>query len=188
MKQSTISSSYYRYVMLLALGLALLALVLSVRRAAAHSPELVKSDPPNGAVLKQAPTQVTAWFSEELITGQSTLQVFDSTGRQVDNGDGGVDLNDPDHASMIVKLPALPNGAYAARWQVVLEDGDTTDGEFTFSVGEAAPIATRTPASERAPANDGFNWPVGGIMVSLGALLIILIIGLILRSRSARDN
>lgn len=48
MKQSTISSSYSRYLMFVALGLALLASVLLVRRAAAHSPELVKSDPPTG--------------------------------------------------------------------------------------------------------------------------------------------
>lgn len=139
-------------------------------------------------MLKQAPAQVTAWFSEELITGQSTLQVFDAAGRQVDKGEGGVDLNDPDHASMIVKLPALPDGAYMVRWQVVLEDGDTTDGEFTFSVGEVPPMATQTSASESAPTSDGFNWPVGGMMASLGVLLIILIIGLILRSRLARDN
>lgn len=34
----------------------------------------------------------------------------------MDKRDGGVDLNDSDHASMIVNLPTLPDGVYTVHW------------------------------------------------------------------------
>ncbi len=104
----------------------------------AHLVELISSFPQNGMIMSQSPGVITAVFNEEMQSKNSSLQVFDAAGNQVDNGDGGVDLNDPDHASLQVNVPALAEGAYTVRWQVMLLDGDATRGSFNFFVGEPA--------------------------------------------------
>jgi methionine-rich copper-binding protein CopC len=135
---------------------------------------LVKSQPEDGAVLAQSPEQLVAWFSEELETHSSTLQVLDAAGRQVDNGDSGVDLNDPNHASLIVTLPAsLPAGEYTAHWAVIsAADGDATEGEFTFSVGQAAAAKTQAAAAQTTPGLAA-AWSPIWIVAGLAALLLL---------------
>lgn len=158
---------------LMALVLTLLVSGLLVARIAAHGPEvLTKSDPPNEAVLKQSPSKVTAWFSTELDTKLSTLQVFDTEGRQVDNGDGGVDLNDPDHASLVASLPTLPDGVYLVRWSAVLDDGDAVEGEFTFTVAEGKAAATESTALQQATTEARPEWL--GIFISAGLAVLVL--------------
>jgi len=188
---------YHARTGLRALALTLLALVLLVVAATAHA-LLARSDPEDGAVLEQPPAQVTAWYSQELDTGRSTLQVFDVEGRQVDNGDGSVDLNDPDHASLLVSLPAsLPDGTYLVHWAAVsAEDGDPTEGEFTFSVGErgkaTGQISASTMSSVRQPSGEAADTaagtlaggPVGWTAAGLGVLLLV-VGGLTLRRRLA---
>ena len=115
---------------------AMLPVLLLAAAALAHRSDiLLKSEPADGAVVQQSPAQVVAWFSTELATGASRLQVFAADKRQVDQGNGGVDLHDPDHASLLVRLPALPAGTYTVRWRsAVVEDGDIVEGRFTFTV------------------------------------------------------
>jgi methionine-rich copper-binding protein CopC len=117
---------------------ALLLAAFTYTFASAHEVEVLKSDPADGVSLEASPAQVAVWFSEELQTKVSTLRVFNQNGQQVDSQDGGVDLDDPDHASMRVSLPALTDGVYIVRWHVVLTDGDASDGEFSFAVGDGA--------------------------------------------------
>lgn len=176
MKRVARSVRYYARTGAAALGLALLISALLVAVVAAHGPEVfIRSDPPDGAVLEQAPAQVTAWFSDELLTGQSSLQVFDADGRQVDNGDGGVDLNDPDHASMVVSLPPeLPDGTYTVRWRASLDDGDVVERGFTFTVGDRVAVS-QAVASGPLPASEGVGWPVGWIVAGLGVLLLLVV-------------
>ena len=162
----------------------LAGLAITAVTAAAHGDEIfLKSEPADGAALDESPAQVTAWFSEELDTS-SALKVYNLAGEQVDNGDGGVDLNDPDHASMIVTLPPLDDGVYLTQWTAVLLDGDTVNGAFTFGVGEAGKasvpvtvsIATAAPpASEPTSKSSSASpaiWLLGGIGVILFAGLI----------------
>lgn len=154
-------------VVLLIIGLLMLPAV-----GYAHLVELVSSFPENGAVLTQPPDVITAVFNEEM-QSSSTLQVFDTAGNQVDSGNGGVDLNDPDHASMVVGVPALAEGAYTVRWQVTLLDGDATTGAFNFFVGNkaAATAANFAPHPNGASAAatavpNNTLWLVAGILVS----------------------
>jgi methionine-rich copper-binding protein CopC len=107
--------------------------------AAAHTVQLLQSEPAAGAVLHQSPTQVHIDFAEELRSRVSKVGVFDGYGQAVDQGDGGLDLSDPNHARLIVNLPSLPAGVYTVRWRAVLDDGDASVGEFTFTIGKAAP-------------------------------------------------
>ncbi len=167
-------SAAARLAFLLVSGLACLWLAAA---AAAHA-LLLKSMPENEAVLAQPPRQVTAWFSQELDTHLSALQVVDAGGQPVDNGDGEVDLSDPAHASMQVTLPAaLPTGAYRVLWTAVsADDGDTTAGEFSFSVGRADANQVSTPATipGRARARS-LGWLAAGLglvcLVGLAAAL-----------------
>lgn len=151
--------------------LILLLLLTFPRKAAAHS-ELVDSDPADGIVLEESPTQITAWFSEELESNSSSLEVFDSQNQQVDNGDGGVDLNDLDHLTMVVSLPPLPAGEYTVRWtSVSVEDGDAEEGEFSFNV------STGSVAPDNSPTLFSSNplvWITGGAVVVVVAGLAIL--------------
>lgn len=162
---------------------ALLASTLVVATVAAHA-LLLKSEPEAGLALTQPPKQVITWFSQELDTGFSTLQVVDAEGRQVDNGDGGVDLNDPDHASMIVTmLPGLPDGVYRVRWTTVsAEDSDPTEGEFTFSIGDSEVVTSQAPSTKPTPVNDKGAFPLSWMVASLGVLLLVTL-GLMLLHR-----
>ena len=117
------------------LAFALLCLALS-KTALAHGLEiLLETDPPNGSVVAQAPSRVVLRFKTELETRSSRLEVFDEQGLQVDLGDGGVDLNDPGHASLAVSLPSLVEGTYIVQWRaVVFEDGDVVESLSSFTV------------------------------------------------------
>ncbi|HZP40291.1 MAG TPA: copper resistance protein CopC [Candidatus Binatia bacterium] len=102
--------------------------------ASAHS-LLLESVPANGEVRERV-ERVTIRYSQELDTKRSRFRVFDAGGRQVGTRDGRVDLNDPDHASLLLTLPApLPPGRYTVRWTAVsAEDGDVTRDELGFVV------------------------------------------------------
>jgi copper transport protein len=162
-------------------------LLLTLAGAAlAHGVTVTKSDPSDGAALDQAPAQVQVWFNEEMQTGESTLRVVDASGQPVDLGDGGVNLDDAYHASMLASLPSLPDGAYTVRWHVVLLDGDPSDGAFTFYVGEkpaseavAASVESVPPADPAAPepvaaipASSG-GFPAALAALGLGALIVL---------------
>ncbi|MBW7883248.1 MAG: copper resistance protein CopC [Caldilineaceae bacterium] len=140
-------------------ALVLLATMLLAGEAVAHGVTVIRAEPAPDAHLAQSPDKVTVWFNEEVGSQGSTLQVFDAGDHVVDLGDGGVDLFDPDHASMVVTLsPSLPDGVYVVRWRVVLTDGDITEGEFSFSVGRAQTSRVTTEGT----GEDTFALPVRG--------------------------
>ncbi|HLE15839.1 MAG TPA: copper resistance CopC family protein [Anaerolineales bacterium] len=158
---------------------------LSFEPASAHEVEIVKSDPAAGAVLEQPPDRVTIWFNEENQSGKSTFQVFNSDDQPVDLGGGGVDLTDPDHASMVVNLPALPDGAYLVRWKVVLLDGDESEGEYVFYVGAKPPLAGQpmssgSSASADSPPNGKFTMWISVVII---ALILVILVYLFRRAR-----
>lgn len=193
MKHLTTNSRNLKEVMVLALGLALLASTLLVARAVAHGVDiLIKSDPVDGIMLEQPPSQVITWFETE-IESDSTLQVFDLEGNQVDNTDGGVDLDDPDHASMIVSLPALPDGVYIVQWKAVLADGDTVESKFSFGVGESGKAVKQVQLDQIAAAQnpstaaDNKGFPFGLLAASIG-VLVLIIVGGVLYSRRGQSR
>jgi methionine-rich copper-binding protein CopC len=174
----------------IALGLAMLAVVLLEAVAAAHGPEiLVKTDPPDGVTLKQSPARVTAWFNTELETGLSTIQVFDIYHQQVDNGDGGLDVNGPDQATMIVSLPTLAEGVYIVRWTAVTAvDGELVAGVFTFAVGENGVTPTQISTGQTPPVSAGISPPLGFVLAAALGILLAVAIGLVLYFRLVRGG
>jgi methionine-rich copper-binding protein CopC len=135
-------------------------LISSVIEVSAHGVEVLKSDPAEGSVLQQSPSQVKVFFNEELKAGESTLQVLNSKGDKVDLGNGGVDLDDPDHASMKVDVSSLPTGIYLVNWHVVLTDGDASDGQFNFTVGQVSPAESSYPPPDISSQTVGQSLPL----------------------------
>lgn len=158
-----------------ALILGTLFLVVLVGAAQAHGLEPVKSSPEAGSKLAEPPVEVRVWFEEEVAVEGSTLQVLDAQGQQVDLGGGGVDLNDPQRAQLVVGLPKLGAGAYQVLWKVALLDGDSSSGEFWFGVGD---VVVPTAQPETAPAETAA--PAAGVSPAVWAILAVgvLLVGI----------
>ena len=162
---------------LLAVGVAVvLTGTLIVSLATAHS-LLLKSEPENETILEESPEQVIGWFSQELETGLSSIRVFNDQGGQVDNGDGGVDLNDPDHTTMIATLPGdLVGGRYTVRWTAVsVEDGDVVEGMFTYSVASGDHAGGQGSVTQPSTTNaETPGWTLWWIVAGFAAVVVLL--------------
>jgi methionine-rich copper-binding protein CopC len=180
---------HQRYITLFALGIALLASGPLAAVTVAHGPEiLLETDPADGTMLQQSPSQVRAWFSVELDTQWSTLHVVDINHHRVDNRDGGVDMNDPDHTTMVVSLPTLPEGVYIVRWTAVTaRDGDLVGGVFTFGVSKDGIATDQNSTAQPPPPDRSAGWPLVLMAVGLGVLLSVTI-GVVLYIRLARGT
>ena len=115
--------------------------LLAVLAALSHAPgalghaSLVRSDPPDRAVVARAPSTLTLTFNEPV--SPISLKLV---------GDGGHALElrsivARDEA-LIVTLPgALPEGTHLLSWRVMSADGHPVGGSLTFSVGRPS-VAT----------------------------------------------
>jgi methionine-rich copper-binding protein CopC len=108
-----------------------LVLFLSASRMNAHA-FLERSDPPVGSKLHSAPTGVRIQFTEAIEPRLSSIQVFDTTGKQVDKKDTHSDPSD--RSVLQVSLPRLGAGTYKVLWRIVSVDTHRTNGDFTFQV------------------------------------------------------
>jgi len=132
---------------LVAAALVLMTGAVAATQVFAHSRPL-RFDPPPGAVLQTAPTQVTGWFSSEVRRDPnwSFIQVTDSQGQSVDTGETALST---DRLQMTATLrPGLPPGAYLVTWRT-WDDGDAEIfGDcYVFYIGPAAAdaaIASKT--------------------------------------------
>jgi copper transport protein len=132
-----------------ALAAAVAALVL-VPGAAAHA-VLLKTAPPDDAVVETSPRRVTLAFDEEVESALGSIRVYDTNRRRVDAGR----ILRPAAAEVAVALEReLPRGTYTVTWRVISADSDPISGAFVFHVGApgpqpkgiAAEVLTGTPA------------------------------------------
>ncbi len=101
---------------------------------------LLRSNPAANADLPKAPAQVELYFSEPVEPGLSSIEVYDSKGRQVDLGDVRVDSSDP--TRMTVSLGSLSDGVYTVSWKAISSiDGHLTSGSFPFAIGNVSAAA-----------------------------------------------
>ena len=116
-----------------ALPLALMLLLGTAMAARAHA-VLLRSDPPDGAVLKTAPEQVRLWFSEPPEPGFVTVRVLSESGAPVGASGPQVDPDDP--TSVAVMLDPVDPGRYSVSWRVLSRaDGHVSAGTFTIAIG-----------------------------------------------------
>jgi copper resistance protein C len=111
------------------IAFALLILATNVMPAGAHA-FLDHSEPRVGNTVRSSPSAVTLWFTQKLEPAFSSAQVTNASGAVVSSGasvSGSV---------MRVGVGSLPPGTYRVHWKVLSVDTHTTEGNFTFRVGQ----------------------------------------------------
>jgi methionine-rich copper-binding protein CopC len=106
-------------------------LLLLIQASWAHA-FVDHAEPPVGSQIHNAPTQVKIWFTEKLEPVLSKIQVFDTSGLEVDKRDVKIDQSNA--AMLTVSLPELRPGKYKVVWRAVSVDTHVTTGNFTFEL------------------------------------------------------
>src|SRR5436190_8005684 len=107
-----------------------LLLLLVMGNALAHA-FLDHAEPRVGNKVATAPREVTLWFTQKLEPAFSTMAVLDAAGKRVDTGKARVS-----GSQMSISLRPGGSGTYRVKWHVLSTDAHTTDGSFTFQVGQ----------------------------------------------------
>jgi methionine-rich copper-binding protein CopC len=107
-----------------------LLLWLVTGEASAHA-FLDHAEPRVGNTVATAPRELTLWFTQKLEPAFSSIAVTNSAGQRVDTGKARVSGN-----QMSVSLRSGGAGTYRVNWRVLSVDTHTTDGSFTFRVGQ----------------------------------------------------
>jgi copper resistance protein C len=90
------------------------------------------AEPAVGSQVHSAPAQVKIWFTERLEPALSKIQVFDTSGQEIDLRDAKIDQSNA--ALLTVSLPALKPGKYKVVWRAVSVDTHVTTGNFIFEL------------------------------------------------------
>ena len=112
------------------IGIILLLLLLATNDATAHA-FLDHAEPRVGNKVATAPREVTLWFTQKLEPAFSTVSVTNPAGQRVDSGKVRIS-----GSQMSVSLRPGGAGTYHVTWRVLSVDTHTTDGSFTFQVGQ----------------------------------------------------
>jgi methionine-rich copper-binding protein CopC len=107
----------------------LFTLSASTMPAGAHA-FLDHSEPRVGNTVRSAPSAVTLWFTQKLEPAFSSAQVTNASGAVVSSGAS------VSGTIMRVGVRSLPPGTYRVHWKVLSVDTHTTEGNFTFRVGQ----------------------------------------------------
>jgi methionine-rich copper-binding protein CopC len=107
-----------------------LLLLLATGEASAHA-SLDRAEPRVGNKVASPPREVTLWFTQKLEPAFSRITVTNAAGQRVDTGKPRVSGN-----QMSVSLRPGGTGNYHVNWHVLSVDTHTTDGNFTFQVGQ----------------------------------------------------
>lgn len=172
----------------LAVGLALLWLLVAVPPATAHT-DLEASTPSAGAHLASAPREVTLTFNEEVDSALSAVSLQVSEGRATPlRVSAGPDRNTI-VATVDTEAASAPGATrWLVRYRVTSDDGHPIAGELTFDVRKPpapAPAgAGPTPAAEQssppssnaaeAPEDSSMRTSIGVVAVLAAALLTLL--------------
>jgi methionine-rich copper-binding protein CopC len=89
------------------------------------------AEPRVGNTVRSAPRELTLWFTQNLEPAFSTVTVTDDSGQRVDAGKPSVS-----GSVMRVALRPIRPGTYRVTWRVLSVDTHTTEGSFSFRVGE----------------------------------------------------
>ncbi|MFD7300625.1 copper resistance CopC/CopD family protein [Streptomyces pharetrae] len=151
--------------LLLAVAAALLA---DAAPASAHA-ALTSSDPRQGAVVGQAPEQISLTFSETVALSDDALRVLDPKGGRADTGEAR-----GTGATYTVKLrPGLPDGTYTVSYQVVSADSHPVAGAFTFSIGAPSATTVSVPEATAGGGAVGFLYGVGRYASYAGFIVLV---------------
>jgi methionine-rich copper-binding protein CopC len=110
-----------------------LPLLLSLSVGAAHAHAFLDhAEPRVGNTVKSPPRTVALWFTQNLESAFSTVEVLDANGARMNAGNAAVDAGD--RKLLRVPVKALSAGTYTVKWHVLSVDTHTTEGNFTFHI------------------------------------------------------
>jgi copper resistance protein C len=112
------------------LFLSLAAASLAATGAQAHA-FLDHASPLVGSTVPNAPHELSLSFTQSLEPSFSTVEVTGPDGARVDQGKAQISGN-----TMRVGLKASGPGTYHVHWHALSVDTHTTQGSFTFHVGQ----------------------------------------------------
>ena len=142
-----------RAALLAAVLLTVVAAVLLIARDAGAHALLARADPPINASLRESPTRITLFMTEQLQRSHSSVQVLDSNGQRRDIG--GTEFSDAVPTQMSVRVLRLDPGVYTVVWETLSEvDGHTWTGSYVFSVlnpDGSAPAGSGVVSTSIAP-------------------------------------
>src|SRR5262249_57400419 len=113
----------------LSIALAL-ALLVVAGQAHAHA-ELDHAEPRVGNKVATPPREVTLWFTQKLEPAFSRMTVTNAAGERVDSGKARVS-----GSQMSVSVRPSGAGTYHVNWHVLSVDAHSTQGNFSFQVGQ----------------------------------------------------
>ena len=105
-------------------------LALAAGEVSAHA-SLDRAEPRVGNKVASPPRQVTLWFTQKLEPAFSSITVTNAAGERVDTGK-------PHVSGSQMSIPIRPGGSgtYRVNWRVLSVDAHSTEGNFTFQVGQ----------------------------------------------------
>lgn len=107
-----------------------LLLFFATGEAGAHA-FLDHAEPRVGNKVASPPREVSLWFTQKLEPAFSSITVTNAAGERIDTGKARVSGN-----QMSVPLRPGGTGTYHVNWRVLSVDTHTTNGNFTFQVGQ----------------------------------------------------
>ncbi|WP_328537880.1 copper resistance CopC/CopD family protein [Streptomyces sp. NBC_00344] len=120
---------------LLLVAAALLGVLFAAAAPASAHAALLGSNPSDGAVVAQAPDDVSLTFSEQVAMDDQSIRVLDPNGKRADTARLR-DLSKGKTVTYGVDLRSgLANGTYTVAWQAISADSHPVSGAFTFSIG-----------------------------------------------------
>lgn len=163
----------------IAVASTLLLLVSFGQRLALAHANLESSMPAANSVVSESPGEVRVRFTEPVEPNLTLLQVLNTAGQPVDNGDTRVSESDRTVAS--VTVGQLDDGTYTVAWHnVSAVDGHPVRGSFIFSVGFPT-ISGPLPRAEPPPvlASNADPWArwgaIAGVLGLFGGLVFRLV-------------
>jgi methionine-rich copper-binding protein CopC len=152
------------------LAIVLLLTLGTATPAFAHA-GLVSSDPPDGALLTQAPSQVSLTFNEELLERAVSVSVRDSQDQVLLTS-----VAEAAGTTVIMGWPAEANsGTYRLAYRVVSADGHPVTGEIAVTIDPAATDEEVSAALTEATSSSGLpSW----VLVVFIGLFVGIAIGL----------
>jgi methionine-rich copper-binding protein CopC len=114
----------------LTFAISALLTVMAGSAARAHA-FLDHAEPRVGSTVATAPRELVLSYSQNLEPAFSSVEVSDASGARVDLGKPRISAS-----VMRVGLKQLPPGTYRVHWQVLSVDTHTSEGSFSFHVGQ----------------------------------------------------
>jgi copper resistance protein C len=111
-------------------GMIPLLLLFATGEATAHA-FLDHAEPRVGNKVAAPPSAVMLWFTQKLEPAFSSITVTNAAGERVDTGKTRVS-----GSQMSVSVRPGGTGTYHVNWRVLSVDTHTTEGNFTFQVGQ----------------------------------------------------